>query len=117
MTIKRIRTVYFPVEDVGSSIKFYETALGLGLKFRDGDAWAEFRTGDASFALGSGAEAATAEKGAVVVFESDEMDALLERITRDGGRLITKRDMSDHGELATCCDPQGNLFQVLVKVR
>jgi predicted enzyme related to lactoylglutathione lyase len=87
------------------------------LLISDTDAWAEFRTGDASFALGSPAETPIAAQGAVAVFESDELDRLIEGITTEGGRLIAKRDMGDHGELATCLDPQGNLFQVLVKAR
>jgi hypothetical protein len=38
--IKSLQNIYFPVEDVDSFATFLENALGLELKFRDGDRWA-----------------------------------------------------------------------------
>lgn len=115
MTIRRVKTVYYPVQDVNSLASFYESALGLDLKFRDDNAWVEFKTGDASFALGSPDESPADINGAVVVFESDEFDNLIKRIEMEGGYLVAQRNMGDHGNVATCRDPQGNVFQVLVK--
>jgi predicted enzyme related to lactoylglutathione lyase len=115
MTIKRIRTVYYPASSVDALMDFYQDALQLELKFRDGDDWAEFRTGDASFALGSPAETPPNVTGAVAVFESDELDGLIERVGACGGKLLGQRDMGAHGTVATFRDPQGNLFQVVRK--
>jgi hypothetical protein len=38
--IKSLQNICFPVEDVDSFATFLKNALGLELKFRDGDRWA-----------------------------------------------------------------------------
>lgn len=112
MTIKRIQTVYVAADEVAACAAFYEQALGLPVRFRDGERWVQFTVDGVGFAVASRDEAASgAASGAVVVFEATDA-ADHDRIVAGGASLIGERDMGDHGRTRTYRDPAGNLMQL-----
>ena len=65
--------------------------------------------------MSSPGEAAQGARGSVVVFDTTDLAALVQRIERLGGRHLATRDMGSHGSVATFADPETNLFQLHVR--
>ena len=112
MTIKSLQNVYVVAEDMDRAAAFYGDALGLELKFRNGDRWTQYRLGAGNFSLASPAEAGAGAAGAVPVFEVDDLDGAAQRVADGGGSISERRDMGAHGRSANCADPAGNRFQL-----
>jgi predicted enzyme related to lactoylglutathione lyase len=108
----RVQNAYYTVGDMDRAETFYREALGLQLKFRDRSEWAQFTVGGSSFSLASAAESANAMRGAVVVFEVDDLEQASALVTAHGGRLLDQRDMGSHGRTVTFADPDGNVAQL-----
>jgi predicted enzyme related to lactoylglutathione lyase len=106
---KRLQNVYLVAQRPAQLHAFYESALGLPLKFRDQDRWIQYGLG---MALASPEEAAPAQSGAVMVFEVEDFDGARERITAAGGEVIGERDMGSHGAVLSLRDPEGNIVQL-----
>ena len=115
MAIQRIQSVYSVANNMDRAQRFYESALGLSLKFRDGERWCQFSVGNTNFALSAPAEAPVAAKGSVVVFEAESLDGVRQQVEEGGGKFLSTRDMGSHGAVVTFQDPEGNLFQVFAK--
>jgi len=94
---------------------FYESALGLALKFRDGDRWLQYGVGPTNVALACAEEAAPATAGLVMVLEVKDFDGATERITAAGGQVLGLRDMGGHGAVLSLRDPEGNIVQLFRK--
>lgn len=112
--IKRLQNVYVTATDVERAVRFYRDALGLPLKFRDGQRWAQFDLSNASFAVSAPGEgAATAGAGAVVVLEVESLEGALAALRSRGvaveGEIV---DMGAHGRYVTLRDPTGNPLQL-----
>ena len=95
-----------------AAVAFYRDALGLKLKFQDGERWAQFDAGGGNFSLSSTEEAATGAAGGVVVFEVTELEAMARQIAAAGGEVLGRRDMGTHGRTLTFRDPAGNVLQL-----
>ena len=116
MTIKRIRQVFVPAQDFDVQAGFIESALGLGLQFRDGEEWAQFSAGDVSLALAGPRENLGVSAGVpVVVFETDDLDGLIAQVAAAGGSCGEVRDMGDHGRTVRITDPAGTCYAALQK--
>jgi predicted enzyme related to lactoylglutathione lyase len=109
MDIQRLQNVYMVAREPGQLHSFYESALGLKLKFRDGDRWIQYGAG---MALASPEEAKPATAGAVLVFEVDDFEGARERIAAAGGEVVGVRDMGAHGAVLSLRDPEGNVVQL-----
>ena len=109
MDIKRLQNVYLVARKPGELNAFYESALGLKVKFRDGERWIQYGAG---VALASLDEAKPAASGAVPVFEVDDFDGAQERIVAAGGQVLGTRDMGAHGAVLSLRDPEGNIVQL-----
>ena len=109
MEVKKLQNVYVVAQQPAKLHAFYESALGLKLKFRDGDDWIQYGAG---LALASLKEAAPATSGMVTVFEVDDFEGAQERITSAGGQVLGTRDMGSHGAVLSLRDPEGNLVQL-----
>lgn len=112
MTIKRIQNSYYVARNMNETAAFYRDALGLTLKFQDGERWAQFDAGGANFSLSSADEAPMDAAGGVVVFEVTGLEAVADKITASGGEVLGRRDMGSHGRTLTFRDPSGNLVQL-----
>lgn len=111
----RVQNVYVVARQPGALHAFYETALGLALKFRDGDRWLQYGVGNTNVALACAEEAAPATAGLVMVLEVNSFDGAAERITAAGGKVLGLRDMGGHGAVLSLRDPEGNIVQLFRK--
>jgi predicted enzyme related to lactoylglutathione lyase len=109
---KRLQNVFVVAQKPGALHAFYESALGLQLKFRDADKWIQYGVGNTNVALASREEAAPATSGLVMVFEVEDFAGAQERITAAGGQVLGIRDMGSHGAVLSLRDPEGNIVQL-----
>ncbi|WP_447774305.1 VOC family protein [Variovorax boronicumulans] len=109
---KRVQNVFVVAKEPASLHAFYEGALGLPMKFRDGDRWIQYGVGNTNVALACLEEAAPATSGLVMVLEVDDFEGAQERIVAAGGQVLGLRDMGDHGAVLSLRDPEGNLVQL-----
>ena len=109
---KRLQNVFVVAERPAELHNFYESALGLQLKFRDKDRWIQYGAGNTNVALSCLEEAAPATSGVVMVFEVDDFADMSERIAAAGGEVLGTRDMGSHGAVLSLRDPEGNIVQL-----
>ena len=109
---KRVQNVFVVAKKPATLHAFYEGALGLPMKFRDGDRWIQYGVGNTNVALACLEEAAPATGGLVMVLEVDDFEGAQERITAAGGQVLGMRDMGSHGVVLSLRDPEGNLVQL-----
>lgn len=109
---KRLQNVYVVAERPAELHAFYESALGLKLKFRDQDRWFQYGVGNTSVAVASKEEAAPASSGVVMVFEVEDFAGAAERVAGAGGQVLGLRDMGGHGAVLSLRDPEGNVVQL-----
>ncbi|HJS02903.1 MAG TPA: VOC family protein [Variovorax sp.] len=109
---KRLQNVYVVAERPAELHAFYESALGLQLKFRDQERWFQYGVGNTSVALACREEATPATSGLVMVFEVEDFAAAQERIAGAGGQVLGIRDMGAHGAVLSLRDPEGNVVQL-----
>ena len=109
---KRVQNVFVVAKQPASLHAFYEGALGLPMKFRDGDRWIQYGVGNTNVALACAEEAAPATSGLVMVLEVDGFEGAQERIAAAGGQVLGLRDMGSHGAVLSLRDPEGNLVQL-----
>lgn len=109
---RRLQNVFVVAERPAELHTFYESALGLQLKFRDKERWFQYGVGNTNVALACRDEAAPATSGLVMVFEVDDLDAARERIAAAGGEVLGLRDMGAHGAVLSLRDPEGNVVQL-----
>jgi predicted enzyme related to lactoylglutathione lyase len=110
VTVQRLQNTYLVARDAGALAQFYQSALQLQQKFRDGDHWIQFDAGGHNFAIAGPREAALTQ-GVVVVFEVNDLAAVCQRFEELGGRVDSIRDMGSHGKVATLLDIDGNTIQ------
>jgi len=109
---KRVQNVFVVAKEPASLHAFYEGALGLPMKFRDGDRWIQYGVGNTNVALACLEEAAPATSGLVMVLEVDDFEGAQERIVAASGQVLGLRDMGGHGAVLSLRDPEGNLVQL-----
>jgi predicted enzyme related to lactoylglutathione lyase len=109
---KRVQNVFVAAREPARLHGFYEGALGLQTKFRDGDRWIQYGAGNTNVALACLEEAAPATSGLVMVLEVDDFDGAAERTAAAGGQVLGLRDMGAHGAVLSLRDPEGNLVQL-----
>jgi predicted enzyme related to lactoylglutathione lyase len=109
---KRLQNVFLVAERPAELHAFYESAIGLQLKFRDKDRWIQYGVGNTNVSLSCREEALPATAGVVLVFEVDDFTATAERVAASGGEVLGIRDMGSHGAVLSLRDPEGNIVQL-----
>lgn len=109
---KRLQNVFVVAERPAELHAFYESALGLKLKFRDKDRWIQYGVGEGNVSLACREEAVPATSGVVMVFEVGDFAATAERAAAAGGEVLGIRDMRSHGAVMSLRDPEGNIVQL-----
>ncbi len=112
MAVNKLQNAYYVTRDMNRAVAFYQQALGLTMKFQDGEQWAQFDAGGVNFSLSSPEEGGAANGGAVVIFEVDDMADVAERLARAGAEIVAQRDMGGHGKSLSFRDPDGNVVQL-----
>lgn len=116
MTIT-LQVAYVVIDGMANNRAFYEDVLGLAPKFADGERWAQYDLGGTNFALAAPGEAPAGTRGAVLVFQVEDIEAAIQRLTAAGTSVDERRDMSAHGRVATFTDPSGNRLQLFARAR
>ncbi|WP_433326510.1 VOC family protein [Spirillospora sp. CA-294931] len=110
----RIGNVLYVARDVAEAVRFYRDGLGLELRFADGDRFAAFDGGGATFALAGPEEDVTGGEPAVS-FEVGEVAAAARRAIEAGARLVRGPEEGPHEIRAVLRDPDGNPFVLYAK--
>ena len=108
----KVKHVYLSAQQPAALAEFY-LKVGVPVRFADSNRWIQFQTEGAAFCIaGPGESASTTSKNAVVVFEVDDIAAMVKRAIEAGAVLIAPlRDMGDHGRVGQIRDPDGNVVQ------
>jgi predicted enzyme related to lactoylglutathione lyase len=107
----KLKQVYLTANDPGRLAEFYE-GLGLKVRFADPGKWIQFVSDPAAFCVAGPTESASEQlKGAVLVFDVDDLDAAMERAAAMGAQVGAIRDMASHGRTVKVRDPGGNVIQ------
>lgn len=111
-----IGNVLYPVADVANAIAFYRDALGLAVKFSDGDRYAALDGGRATLALAGPAEDVTKGRPAASFKVADVAQAVAE-LERAGATVVSPPAEGPHEIRAVLTDPWGNAFVVYSATR
>lgn len=107
--VEKVQNVFYRVANLDRAVQFYGDALGLKLKFRDGDKWAEFDATNVSIGLElAEGQGSPGSGGATVVLRGPDLDGFLARVRQGGGATIGAVEQRPYGRLARFSDPDGN---------
>ena len=115
MKLDTIDHVWFWVRDMDRAVAFYGEALGLPMRMRHGDDWAEFDSGGARIGLhGAGDATASVPHGGTAVFVVEDLDLAKTALE---GRGVTFEDhlgeVPGYARYASFEDPDGNAMQII----
>ncbi len=105
--ISGIETIYYRICNMNAAVAFYEGVLGLTLKNRAGNDWAEFAVGNGELALEGELATRPHQGGATVVFQTEDIDALEATLTANKSPKGEVEDLG-HSKLLEFYDPDGN---------
>jgi predicted enzyme related to lactoylglutathione lyase len=106
--VTRIGNVLYTAEDVTAAVRFYRDALGLTVKFQDGDRFAALDGGGTTFAIAGPEEQIVREPA--VSFKVDDVAAMTDTLTAAGAELVRGPEEGPHEIRAVLRDPAGNPF-------
>ncbi|MBG0828690.1 VOC family protein [Planomonospora sp. ID67723] len=107
--MSKLGNVLIPVGDLDEAIAFYSGALGLAVRFRDGDRFAALDGGGATVALVAAAEqvagAATAPS-----YKVGDVAGAVRELAEAGAEVVREPETGPHEIRAVLRDPSGNAF-------
>ena len=109
--IERIGNVFYVVDDVEESMKFYRDVIGLKLKFQDGDRWAAFDVGTTTLALARSEAQEPRSAGATVSLRASDVDEWAAEASQRG-LAIGEVETGPHERTLSVTDPDGNRLVV-----
>ena len=105
--LQGIETVYYRICNMEKAVAFYNGVLGLTLKNRAGNDWAEFDVGGYDLALEGELATRPHQGGAVVVFRCDDVVALDAHLATHEVQRGELEDL-EGSKLLEFYDPDGN---------
>jgi predicted enzyme related to lactoylglutathione lyase len=105
----KLGNILIPVDDLDKAIALYSGALGLAVRFRDGDRFAALDGGGATVALVAAGERVTGEVTAPSYKVGDVARAVRE-LTGAGAEVVREPETGPHEIRAVLRDPSGNVF-------
>ena len=105
--LEGVETVFYQVCNMERAVAFYGGLLGLELKRREGNDWAEFNVGGVDLALSGELAVAPQGGGATVVLRTPDIGALETHLTEN---RVQKGQIEDMGgaRMLDFYDPDGN---------
>jgi uncharacterized protein len=103
------RLVHFeiPAGDADRAQQFYEQLFGWSFQKYEGEI--DYRVTQASGDPGGGLWASPSDdRGVLVYFDTDDIDAQIARVRELGGEVEEKQAVPGMGWAASCKDPEGN---------
>jgi predicted enzyme related to lactoylglutathione lyase len=116
MKLDAVDHVWFWVRDMDRAVAFYGDALGLGMRMRHGDDWAEFDAGGIRIGLhGAGASDGVAvTHGGTAVFLVDDLDLAKAALEERGVAFEDHLgEVPGYARYASFADPDGNSMQII----
>ena len=112
--MKRIDNAHYWTKDMDESVGFYRDVLGLNLRTRMGEDWAEFDVAGTTIALHGTREGhAPPQEGATIVFEVDDLEGSMNALrAKDVSFEGEVNDVPGYGRFVSFRDPDGNLLQI-----
>lgn len=104
--VLKLGMVVHPVGNLSEAVSFYRDALGLEVKFRDGDRFCALDVGGTTLALAAREEALTA--GPAVSLKVEDVDRAVEALVAAGARVLRPAEAGPHERRAVLRDPDGN---------
>ena len=119
MAIHRLNHAVLYVRNVARSVAFYRDVLGLGLRTRMGEDWAEFDVAGTTVALHGTREGhAPPQGGATVVFEVDDLEGEMNALRGKGVAFEGEvNEVPGYGRFVSFRDPDGNLLQIFERAK
>lgn len=106
----KLGNVTHGVADVHEAVRFYGRALGLPVRFVDGDRYAALDAGGATLALAAPEEDLAGR--AAASFKAEVVADALAAIVEAGGSVVREPAQGLHEVRAVAADPWGNVFVV-----
>ena len=103
----RLGTVLYVVDDLSAAVAFYRDALGLPVRFRDGDRFAAIDAGGVTLGLTGPAEDVT-DGSVAASFKVADVPAAVRALTAAGAALVRGPEAGPHEVRAVLRDPAGN---------
>jgi predicted enzyme related to lactoylglutathione lyase len=111
--ITSIAFTMYPVSDMARSRAFYEQVLGLTPGAPFGEHWTEYELGESTFGITTvDIGHPPGSKGAVVAFETDDLDASVAALKAKGVSFVTEIKDNPACRLAMIEDPDGNHIMI-----
>lgn len=105
--LQGIETVFYRICNMDNAVAFYEGVLGLKLKNRAGNDWAEFDVGGYDLALEGELATRPHQGGATCVFRCDDVEALDAALAAHNVTRQPVEDL-DGAKLLEFYDPDSN---------
>ena len=113
-----------PVTDLDRAVKFYESVFGLKMELGtiDNIEMAFFPFNDSGSgitgALAKGSIYKPSKEGALIYFNTDSIDEVLQRVKDNGGKtLYPKTSVGEYGYVAEFEDSEGNRIALTEKLK
>jgi predicted enzyme related to lactoylglutathione lyase len=112
-TIKAAQ-VYYYVSDMDKAIQFYTETLGLPLKIRFDNYWAEVDAGPITIGLHPTEDGKKPKQGGggTISFRVADIESFVEEIKKKGAN-VGKIQTPERGKFAMISDPDGNMIHVV----
>jgi len=115
MRLATVDHVWFWVRDMDRAVAFYGEALGLPMRMRHGDDWAEFEGGGIRIGLhGAGVVEGEPPHGGTAVFLVEDLD--LAKAALEGRGVVFEDHLGEvpgYARYASFADPDGNAMQII----
>ncbi|MEV4184754.1 VOC family protein [Streptosporangium canum] len=105
----KLGNILIPVDDLDKAIALYSGALGLAVRFRDGDRFAALDGGGATVALVAAGERVTGDATAPS-YKVGDVAAAVRELTGAGAEVVREPETGPHEIRAVLRDPSGNVF-------
>ncbi len=111
--VKKVGMVIYPVASLDAAASFYGEALGLPVRFRDGDRFCAFDGGGVTVALAAGAERLCDTPA--VSYQVDDLEGAVATLSAAGASVLRPIEEGPHERRAVLRDPSGNAFVVYAR--
>jgi len=114
MRIETVDHVWFWVRDMDRAVAFYGDALGLAMRMRHGDDWAEFEAGGIRIGLHGAGSDEGVPHGGTAVFLVEDLD--LAKASLEGRGVAFEEHLGEvpgYARYASFEDPDGNSMQII----
>jgi predicted enzyme related to lactoylglutathione lyase len=114
MSVGAVDHVWFWVTDMDRAVSFYRDALGLEVRMRHEDRWAELDAGSIRIGLHGAVDGRPTSPGGTAVFLVEDLDASTAAL-RGRGVVFDEHlgEVPGYARYASFADPDGNAMQLI----